>query len=84
LNKIAVKHLEGRCRLCGVDDYAVLDCHRLQPGSKYVEEIVAVLCSNCHRRTHAGEVRLDTRTFLRSDGRRVLRVWEPDGTERWI
>lgn len=67
LKEKAAKHLGGKCCLCGYDKcLAALDFHH--PGAKDFNisskmswasiepelEKVLLLCSNCHRETHAG------------------------------
>src|SRR5262249_24062764 len=51
--------VDATCLFCGEDDPAVLDCHRLKPGSeggKYGWANTVTECSNDDRRIHAGKV----------------------------
>lgn len=73
------------CYFCGESNYDLLDAHRVIPGSdggKYNDHNILVLCSNCHRRTHTGAIRID-RKYLSTAGRWVLHCWI-DGEEKWI
>lgn len=84
INKIAKKHTEGKCRLCGESDYAVLDCHRIVPGEdggEYSDFNTVVLCSNCHRKVHDGQIVMD-RKYQTLEGRWVLRYTVGD-EEMW-
>lgn len=84
INKIAKKHAEGKCQLCDESDYAVLDCHRIVPGEdggKYSDFNTVVLCSNCHRKVHDGQIVMD-RKYQTLEGRWVLR-YLVGGEERW-
>lgn len=84
IDKVAKKKSDGKCLFCGNDDYAVLDCHRILPGEDggiYTDFNTVTSCSNCHRRIHDGQIKLD-RKYFRSDGRWVLHYWE-DGVEKW-
>ena len=79
-NKLAA----GKCRICGESDYALLDNHRIiegAKGGKYIAQNVVVLCANCHRRTHDGQIIID-RYYLSTAGM-VLRVII-DGEERFV
>ena len=53
----------GKCFFCGEDDYAVLDCHRILPGTKggtYSSDLNSlILCANCHRKVHSGAILVD-------------------------
>ena len=85
INKVAKKKFEGRCCLCGIDDYAVLDCHRIVPGEDdgiYSEHNCIVTCANCHRRIHDGQIVID-RKYYSSSGKCILHLWE-DGVEKWL
>lgn len=47
------------CFFCGEADAATLDCHRIVPGEQggsYAFANTMTLCSNCHRRVHAGDI----------------------------
>tara|TARA_B100001057_G_C22544466_1_gene830957 strand:+ start:281 stop:556 length:276 start_codon:yes stop_codon:yes gene_type:complete len=84
INKKQNKLAAGKCRICGEDDYALLDNHRIVEGAKggkYTKYNVVVLCSNCHRRTHDGQIVID-RYYLSTAGT-VLRVFI-DGEERFV
>lgn len=84
IDKKAKKLHEGKCRFCEVSDYSLLDVHRIVEGAdggRYTEGNCVVVCSNCHRRVHAGEIKID-RFFYSTSGRWRLRFWE-NGEEKW-
>jgi len=61
VDKKIVKHAAFCCKLCGEPNYHLLDVHRIVPGEvggKYSYHNVIVLCSNCHRKVHSGEIRI--------------------------
>jgi len=55
-SKIAKKKIKGKCCICEIENYSILDCHRLDPGSKYTDWGTIVVCSNCHRKIHNEEI----------------------------
>lgn len=84
INKKETKEIAGECFFCGEDDYAVLDCHRIvegQDGGRYVDHNVLVVCSNCHRRCHDGQLVID-RKYNTTGGFQLLHYWE-NGKEQW-
>ena len=84
IDKQEKKHFEKECYFCGVDDYALLHCHRIVPGEeggRYVEGNVVVACSNCHNRIHDGQIIID-RWYNTTSAAKVLHFWEND-EERW-
>jgi hypothetical protein len=86
INKVHHKKSEGRCCLCGEEDYAVLDCHRIKPGEeggRYVESNVLVICANCHRKIHDDQIVID-RKYNTTSGTTVLHFWDEDGEEQWV
>jgi len=62
INKKVYKHSEGKCIICGEIDYELLDVHRFaiagKDGGKYWRPNITVLCSNCHRKVHAGKIQI--------------------------
>jgi predicted restriction endonuclease len=81
----AKKKFTGRCLLCGEADQSLLDSHRVLPGEQggqYRWENVMPLCSNCHRRVHAGAVKVKGRYL--STGGYWLWLVEEAGEERWV
>lgn len=85
INKKSRKHSEGKCYFCDVEDYSVLDCHRIVPGEEggeYIESNTVVCCACCHRRIHDGQIVID-RKYNSTSGKTVLHFWE-NGEEKWI
>jgi len=84
IDKKSKKRLEGKCYFCDIDDYALLDCHRIVPGEEggeYTDYNTVVTCSNCHRRVHDGQIVID-RKYFSTSGKWILHYWE-DGVEKW-
>jgi hypothetical protein len=54
--QIVRRMYDQQCLLCGEADPAVLDAHRLIPGSKYDFHSLVTLCAVHHRLWHAGRV----------------------------
>lgn len=78
-----LKLYRKKCFFCAEDNYDLLDAHRILPGEeggKYHEWNVLVTCSNCHRRIHAGEIKID-RKYMSTKGL-MLHYWR-DGQEFW-
>jgi predicted restriction endonuclease len=78
------KLFEKKCYFCGEDNYDLLDAHRIIPGEqggKYNDHNILVICSNCHRKCHAGIIKID-RKYMSTTGRWVLHYWI-DGEEKW-
>ncbi len=62
INKKIFKLSAGKCLFCGESDYALLDIHRIIEGKnlgKYHKHNCLVACSNCHRRIHDGQIKID-------------------------
>lgn len=79
------KLAEGQCRICGMQEYATLDVHRILEGSKggrYTEDNTVVVCVLCHRKIHAGVITID-KYYLGSDGNKMLRIFV-DGIELFV
>ena len=75
IDKKIAKLSAKKCRICGENDYNILDCHRILPGSKngtYKNSNTVIVCSNCHRKIHAGGIEVD-RYYPTTTGR-LLRV----------
>jgi hypothetical protein len=84
IDKVNKKKSEKKCYFCATDDYAVLDCHRIIPGEKggdYTDFNTIVVCSNCHRKIHSEQIKID-RKYLSTSGRWILHYWI-DNVEKW-
>lgn len=78
------KRYDGRCQVCGEDDYAQLDAHRILPGSeggKYSFANILTLCVGCHRKIDSGRLKVHGRHT--STLGEVFLHYTLDGEERW-
>lgn len=85
MDKKVFKLSAGKCRICGEDEYDVLDVHRILPGKfsgKYKKGNVVALCAVCHRKAHSGSIEID-RYYFCSDGSQKLRIII-DGEELFV
>jgi len=60
------KLIDKVCHFCGEDDYALLDVHRIIPGSeggKYTRHNTVTCCTLCHRKIHAGRIQVFRKYF---------------------
>lgn len=83
--KQIAKLFEKKCYLCGTENYEILDAHRIIPGSdggKYNWFNMLVICSNCHRKVHAGQIKID-RKYLSTSGKWILHYFDEKGVEQW-
>jgi hypothetical protein len=83
-NKVILKKVAKKCYFCDINDYALLDVHRIIPGEdggKYTEMNSLVVCSNCHRRIHDGQIKID-RKYFTTAGKYILHFWEGN-EEKW-
>jgi hypothetical protein len=84
IDKQVKKKVDGRCYFCPVDEYELLDVHRIiegADGGEYTDHNTIVACALCHRRIHSGEIKID-RKYFSTSGRWVLHYWK-DGQEFW-
>lgn len=84
INKKISKLIAKKCFFCDIDDYALLDVHRIIPGEKggtYTEANTVVCCANCHRKIHNGKIVIDRK--YPSTGGVVLHYWEGK-EEKWV
>lgn len=79
------KLVDGKCLICGLDAYEVLDCHRLvagRDGGRYDDYNTVTLCVLCHRKAHDGVIRILGKHFSTA-GRYVLHYLDEAGAEVW-
>jgi len=66
VNKIARKRLTRKCHFCPESQYELLDIHRIIPGDSgpgYIESNIVCSCANCHRKIHAGIIKVFRKYF---------------------
>ncbi len=84
INKQHKKLYKNKCFFCEVNDYDLLDIHRIVPGSEggiYSNFNSLVNCKNCHALIHAGKIKID-RKYYSTDGTWRVHYWM-DGVEYW-
>jgi hypothetical protein len=78
------KRIDKRCYFCGCDDYELLDVHRILPGEeggKYTDWNMVTTCCMCHRKIHAGKIKVLGRYF--STRGNVIHFIDEDGQEQY-
>lgn len=75
------KLAEGKCRICGEDNYALLDVHRIKHGQKYSWANTLIICTKCHRLHHAGDIEI--LGWLNSTAGRVVHWVDKNGDEHF-
>lgn len=85
LSKKQIKKLiDKECYFCGCNEYVLLDSHRILPGSeggKYTDFNSVTLCCACHRKLHAGLIKIVGR-YMCSLGRSVIIYIDENGQEQ--
>jgi len=84
INKKVKKLIQKKCYFCPCDIYDLLDVHRIVPGKEghgYIETNTVVCCSLCHRKIHAGIIKID-RFYPSTSGQLVLHYWDQE-VECW-
>lgn len=79
------KLFDKRCYLCGEDDYDLLDVHRIlegKDGGEYHEMNTVTVCCLCHRKIHAGKIKV-LRKYTTTLGKVLLHYVGEDGVERY-
>jgi len=85
IDKKTYKLSKGECKICGEKDPAVLDVHRIVPGSnggKYTQSNSVCLCCKCHRKVHDNQITI-YKYYLSSSGLKVLHIMK-NGIEKFI
>jgi hypothetical protein len=86
VNKIAKKMFDKCCFFCKESNYALLDVHRIVPGSDggtYTEFNSLTVCANCHRRIHCGDISIDRKYNSTGVSLWTLHCWIDD-EEKWL
>ncbi|MFW6173063.1 MAG: HNH endonuclease [Elusimicrobiota bacterium] len=80
------KRIAGKCHICSETEYALLDVHRIIPGSqggKYTRENSVCICVNCHRLHHTNSL-LTILGWVHSTKGRLLHFVDKEGNEQFI
>lgn len=79
------KRFDGKCFFCGIADYDLLDSHRIfegQDGGKYNWDNVMTCCALCHRKCHAGIIKVLGK-HPSTSGRWFVNYIDEEGNEQW-
>jgi hypothetical protein len=79
------KRIDKKCYFCDCSDYELLDVHRIIPGEdggKYTDWNMLTTCCLCHRKIHAGQIKIIGKHFSTS-GRHVIHYINEEGKELW-
>jgi 5-methylcytosine-specific restriction endonuclease McrA len=81
IKKKDYKKVSGSCRICGEEQYELLDVHRIQAGGQYSYANSVSLCCKCHRKVHSGSIIVDK--WYMSTAGYLLRILE-NGVEKFV
>lgn len=84
INKKLKKLIDKKCYFCDCNNIKLLDIHRLQEGKyngEYVELNTVCACSLCHRKIHAGIIKID-RKYYSTKGW-ILHYFDENGVEHF-
>lgn len=80
MNKIAFKMNYHKCAICDLDNYELLDVHRIAEGQEYSFSNCICLCCNCHRKHHSGMIKILSKKL--STGGYVLNFIDESGNDQ--
>jgi hypothetical protein len=84
INKKIKKLIDKKCKFCDCSTYELLDVHRIiegNKGGKYTDHNTVTVCSLCHRKIHAGIIKVDRKFF--STAGWVLHYFDENGVEKY-
>lgn len=85
--KVIFKKIASNCRICGEDEYSLLDIHRIIPGSEggtYTVHNCVCICVSCHRLHHSVESELTIIKWANSTKGRLLYIIDENGDEDYV
>jgi len=85
INKKHFKSIQSSCKICNDDNKAILDVHRILEGAnggEYTRWNSICLCSNCHRKVHAGQIKI--LGHKRSTNGLLVEIKNDDGEVKYI
>jgi hypothetical protein len=84
VKKSTKKRIDGKCKFCSCEIYELLDLHRIvegKDGGEYTAQNTVTVCALCHRKVHAGFIKID-RWYPSISGKMILHYWM-DGEEKY-
>lgn len=84
INKKIAKHTSSCCKICGENNYYLLDVHRIkygEHGGEYEKNNIVVVCVSCHRKVHSGQIRI--LGWVDSTAGQMLHYFDENGNEQY-
>jgi len=63
MDKQSYKQHYHKCAICNIDEYNLLDVHRINEGKEYSLQNCICLCCNCHRKHHSGLIKITSKGY---------------------
>lgn len=79
------KLYDKKCFFCGVEDYELLDAHRIYEGSEggtYNWNNVLTSCVLCHRKIHTGKIKILGQHYSTA-GHWLVHYIDENSEEKW-
>jgi hypothetical protein len=80
--KQAFKRLHRKCQICGEEEYALLDVHRIIEKQDYSYSNCVCICTSCHRKQQANIIKIIK--WVHTTSGRLLYYINEKGEEKYI
>ena len=79
------KLFDKNCFFCGIEDYKLLEAHRIfegKDGGTYNWNNMLTICANCHKKCHSKIITILGQN-MGSSGRWLVNYIDENGEEKW-
>ena len=81
------KKIAHKCKICGEDEYPLLDVHRIlhgEDGGEYTIHNCVCVCNTCHRLHHSADSKLTIIKLVNSTKGKLLYIIDKNGYEDFV